>query len=632
MATVIEYLRGEQLTAGLLTGEEKKKLVVQDHRGRSTRIAADKVLFRHAAASVSALDRQRAELTAQLDVELLWEAAREETEDALETADLARLYFDASTPLHCSAVFHGLTAERLHFRRRGRAFQARSPQDVAQLREQQDAELRKEQERASLAKALDGELDDPELCARLERWLRGHGDRTLALALEGRTDPARFVFDRLVEAGHVPATLDLEVLQADLRETHPEAVLAHAAELSLPTADGEVLAAAFSIDDPETREVDDVLSVTADGAWTRVDIDIADVAQLVAHGDPVDREAQRRASTAYLPTGVYYMLPERVGCDLASLHAGEVRGAMRTSVWFDDSGQPVRQELSRVKIRVGQRLDYDTADALIATGEQPTADALRSLLALAQHCRAKRREAGAVSFHRPEWKIRVTADGSEISITPIPPASSSRLLVSEMMILANRIAAEEATARGIPVIYRVQPPPSGKVPTVEPDDPAAFQKLRGVISPASLSLEPGWHWGLGLRAYTQTTSPLRRYSDLIAQHQLGAALAGRAPPYGPQELLKALANAEATERELKRVEAVVTERWALEAIARLEDRSRLPGQVVADAPGGYKVTLSLSGATGILTTDSKHELGDNVLVSVKRVHPRRGVLRLQAAA
>ena len=82
------------------------------------------------------------------------------------------------------------------------------------------------------------------------------------------------------------------------------------------------------------------------------------------------------------------------------------------------------------------------------------------------------------------------------------------------------------------------------------------------------------------------------------------------------------------ERELKRTEFLVTERWALEAVARLEQRAGLPGQVVSEAAGGYKVMMAVSGAVGLLTTKQKLALGDDVTVDVQRVHPRNGVLRL----
>lgn len=631
---IVEYLAGDQLRAALVEGEEKKRLQLVDATGRKARLPADKVLFDHNAADLEAFVAQRDALADEVDVELLWETVQEDApSEDLTAADLARMYFDDDSSLHCSAVYQRLVTERAHFRRRKMAFQPRSSDDLEQLRTQHEAEQQRQAEHEALARDLGATPVDPAVCVRLERWIRSTEDKVLARVLERLVkDPVRHAFDLLLAAEHLPTTADLPVLQANLRADLPAAVLAHAAALAPPVRSEDSAHAGFSIDDAETREVDDVLTVTPEGDLLRVDIDIADVATCVTSGDPVDREAQRRASTAYLPTGVYYMLPERIGCDLVSLHAGADRPAMRTSVWFDTEGQILRHDLSRVTIRVAQRLDYDTADELLESGAGDTADALRLLNKLAGHCRAARQEAGSVSFQRPEWKIRVSKDGEEIEISPIAANSASRQLVAEMMILTNRLAAERASEAGLPMIYRVQPPPTGKVPTVEPNDPAAFAKLRGLLQPAKLSLEPQWHWGLGVRSYTQVTSPLRRYADLVAQRQLTAMLDDEPPPYGANELLKVLAQSEAVERELKRTEFLVTERWALEAVARLEQRAGLPGQVVSEAAGGYKVMMAVSGAVGLLTTKQKLELGDDVTVDVQRVHPRNGVLRLLLGA
>jgi exoribonuclease-2 len=201
-----------------------------------------------------------------------------------------------------------------------------------------------------------------------------------------------------------------------------------------------------------------------------------------------------------------------------------------------------------------------------------------------------------------------------------------------MMILANRLAADYAAQNDLPIIYRVQSPPTEALPDVDPDDPFAFVKLKGRIKPATLSLHPAQHWGLGLDQYTQVTSPLRRYSDLVIQRQLHAALAGKSPPYSADQLLRVLATAEATEREIKRLEAAVDYRWALEYIARLESKTDLQGWVLEKAPsGGYRFELEACGAQGILQDKQARQTGDRVRVDVKTVNPRQGVLRLLAS-
>jgi len=633
MATLVEFLAGDSLAVRKLEAQDKKKLSVSDPRGKRSSLAPDKVLFRHGEESIERLEQRLEALAREVDIPLLWESSLDELgEGTLAAAALADLYFGASDDLHASAMFRALCADKLHFRRRATLFEARSPEELRRLREQRESQERTARAQADLEDAFRHKNLGESLAARLLRHLRGGDDKLLERALYGHfSDPAAGAFNLLVGAGYLPPTASLEVLQAGLKEGHPDDAVAHAARVTVPPAHGPVLPAAFSIDDPDTREVDDVLSARQQGPLVRVDIDIADVASLVLPGDPVDLEAARRATTIYLPTGVFYMLPPSLGCGPGSLTAGEERGAVRHSVFLDPDGEVHGFEISRVTLRVGRRLSYEEADQILA---DPTSDpSLHETLALLQRVaearEARRREAGALIAPRREWKIQVRDQGKTIEVQEIPSQSPSRSLVAEMMILTNNMAAREATRRGIPMIFRAQDPPAEPLPEVDPRNPALFETLHRFIKPAALSLNPSPHWALGVDAYTQVTSPLRRYADLVAQRQLCAALDGRDPPSDTQQLLKVLATAEATEKEAKRLEATVKERWALEVVARLEKKQALLATVMGEHPaGGHRVQLHCSGARGVLMDDRRHEPGSLVRVSVKSVRPGKGLLRV----
>jgi exoribonuclease-2 len=640
VAQLVEYLTAEGLAVGLVKEQSKKKVVVEDRRGRAATLAPAKVLFRHSAASAEELTARLEALQQEVDVPLLWASVQEEHPGAvLEAGPLARLYFDEDSDAHRSAVFRALSDDRLHFRRKGHGFEPRSPAELRQLQQQRDADRRAAEQRRALRAALEQGRPDDALARRLLRYLRGTEDRPLARALEelrGAADLPRKAFRVLAAAGRLPATAAFEEVRADLRAEHPPEVEGHvqALEPPPPAPEGELWQTAFAIDDPETREVDDALTVSPDGDGLRLEIDIADAALQVQPDDPVDREACRRATTVYLPTGTYYMLPERLGCELASLGQGQARPVVRTTVRLDAAGQVTGHTLCRGQARLGRRLDYETADRLLA-GERPD-DPAAPMLALldraARALRALRVEAGALLLRRREWKIRVSGEGAEIQVKPIPADSPSRAAVAEMMILANGLAAREAAERGIPIIFRVQPPPDDPLPPLDLSNPASFEALRGRLKPAALSLHPDRHWGLGLEAYAQVTSPLRRYADLVVQRQLTAALDGRPPPCQAQALMQVLATAEATEREVKRIEEVVTERWALEYVSRLERRTGLEATVLGANPGGgYRVQLEICGARGVLVDDRAHDPGQRLLVDVKTVRPRKGTLRLTPA-
>src|SRR5207247_1678381 len=152
--------------------------------------------------------------------------------------------------------------------------------------------------------------------------------------------------------------------------------------------------------------------------------------------------------------------------------------------------------------------------------------------------------------------------------------------VSEMMILANGLSADFASVNALSVIYRTQEPREALA--VE-DTPAiealAFERLRKTFKRSRLSLTPGLHSGLGLTAYTQASSPIRRYADLVTQRQFTAMLSGAPIPHGREELLQILSSAEAAEQEIRALEDRSTNYWLLEYLSRYNPEKSWPAMV-----------------------------------------------------
>jgi exoribonuclease-2 len=236
---------------------------------------------------------------------------------------------------------------------------------------------------------------------------------------------------------------------------------------------------------------------------------------------------------------------------------------------------------------------------------------------------------GAVTQRRGEWKVKVK--NGEITVQAIDPDSPARRIVSEMMILANALAAEYADREDVPILFRTQDAPLEPLPSVEEDDPLAFERIRRFLKPASLSLFPAEHFGLGLDAYTQLTSPLRRFADLVTQRQLLAHLAGENPPYTREELLTVLATAEAVERDIRQVEMRSGRRWLLEYLLRYRPDEELEVLVLEATHGGYRVELVEWGALAFLASRIPFDPGARVRTRIKEADPRRGRLRLRPA-
>jgi exoribonuclease-2 len=203
--------------------------------------------------------------------------------------------------------------------------------------------------------------------------------------------------------------------------------------------------------------------------------------------------------------------------------------------------------LERVPIAANLRLATMTeAFASDATAVEPpwTAE-LRALWLLAQHVAAAR---GKADVNRTDftfdvdWSAEGAGEPGRVTITPRPRGSPLDKLVAELMIHVNHMWGRRIADAGIPGIYRVQS--GGKV---------------------KMSTRPGEHQGLGVSHYLWSSSPLRRYSDLVNQRQLIATLGNGRPPYadGDAELFAALADFEATYSQYAEMQDRMERYWCL---------------------------------------------------------------------
>jgi exoribonuclease-2 len=380
---------------------------------------------------------------------------------------------------------------------------------------------------------------------------------------------------------------------------------------------------AFSIDDEDTREIDDALTIEHSGNDTIVGIHIADVSEFVSKGDVLDVEAYERCSTIYLPAISVRMFPDRLSTDLASLVSGNPRPCLTVEARFDAEGNRLGYRIVLATLQVAERLSYDEADRMLENGN---AD-LQALHRIATQLQASRAGRGAITFRRPELKIRV--QGDQIQVKTINPNSPSRFLVSEMMILANGLAADFASVNGLPVIFRTQEPRDALALEDRPAVEAlAFERLRKTFKRSRLSLTPGIHSGLGLTAYTQASSPIRRYADLVTQRQFAALLRGSSVPYVREELLQILSTAEAAEQEIRTIEERSTTYWLLEYLAREKAGQPLPA-IVLDRKG----TLELEDyyLRSKVAAASNLELGAKVEVVIENIDSAKGEIRFKLA-
>jgi len=295
---------------------------------------------------------------------------------------------------------------------------------------------------------------------------------------------------------------------------------------------------AFSIDDSQTTEIDDALSVTGLGSGSVVfGVHIAAPALAILPDSPVDKVARERLSTVYMPGGKITMLPDTV-VQRYTLDEGRDCPAVSLYVTLDEATLTVTATETRLeRVPIAANLRHDQLDEVITeaslTGEvvadYPFAAEMAFCFRLARHLKAAREvvRGKPENFNRPDYSFKLDGgsgepDGSEtVRISERRRGAPLDLIVSEAMILANSTWGGWLGEHGVPGIYRSQ---ASLAPGV---------KVRMGIKPAP-------HAGMGVAQYTWATSPLRRYVDLANQWQIIACVrhgrtAALAAPFKPKD-------------------------------------------------------------------------------------------------
>jgi exoribonuclease-2 len=285
----------------------------------------------------------------------------------------------------------------------------------------------------------------------------------------------------------------------------------------------------MTIDGQSTLDFDDAISIEDAGDNYRLGIHIVDVGHFVKKGDCIDREALSRGSSIYMPDRKIPMLPSCLAEDLCSLKAGELRPAISLFATIDRFYDITNYEIVPSVINVSKQLTY--FDVNIIADENKDIITLRNI---AEKFRQNRMDAGAVQITVPDINVWLGDDG-EIVVSKINRESPGRMLVSEIMIMANWLKAKFLAEHRIPAIFRSQISPRERL--YKGNKGTLFQNWmqRKLLSRFVLTPEPESHSGLGLSAYVTATSPIRKYFDLVTQRQIRAALDLEAP-YSIEEI------------------------------------------------------------------------------------------------
>ena len=391
------------------------------------------------------------------------------------------------------------------------------------------------------------------------RW-DGHED----IDTLNKTVPRPFSAEALAEIGENP---EISVFQRDL-----------------PVWGGPLV----SIDGPAPLEVDDALWAALDGDDILLTIAIASPADFLPLRGRLQAEIARRAATLYHPRYVCPMLPDPL-LQASSLLAGAQRPAVVTQLRVDASGVPKLVAITHALVTVGQAVDYALADRVLAgdvaaRGEvgDEVATALHALASLCRRSEARRIGRGAWLLYRVATEVSCLPFAAPTAIG-VDQGTMAHRMVGEAMVLCGWATAEFCSTHDLPAPYRRQERP--KQPPLPPGlytEPADIRAMIRHMSPAKAGIQPGPHATLGLDAYVQASSPLRRYLDLLVQQQLLSKLHGAALPHTAADVQRATSKAQSTMLRYRRSQRRAERYFTLLHLAQRGPSARVPAQLVTD--------------------------------------------------
>lgn len=274
----------------------------------------------------------------------------------------------------------------------------------------------------------------------------------------------------------------------------------------------EIPGFSYAIDNEGSTDPDDAVAYDGKYLW----VHIADPASTVMPDSSIDKAACQRGATLYIPEGAARMLCEDCLEDYA-LGLKEKSRALSFRILLNSDGGIEECQVMKTIINV-KRLTYQETDKI------KNSDELKPLFDIAKKNIERRSKSGAVQITMPEIQIRLEGEEKKVVITNHPHTESSEM-IREMMLLAGEGAAKFAFRNNIPFPFVSQEAPT--IPEDIPEGLAGQFRLRRCMRKRNVGVTPGMHSGLGLALYSQVTSPLRRYSDLIAHQQLRAFIDGK---------------------------------------------------------------------------------------------------------
>ncbi|MFO7557954.1 MAG: ribonuclease catalytic domain-containing protein [Desulfobacterales bacterium] len=592
---IVEYIESQKIVCAVVMEIKKQRVRLLSENNREVNLSTNRLTYKchdrlkltsgrnKLVESLKETACRRNNLIQKINIKDLWEVLNAE-EEWIDLETMTSFCFqEPLTSDHGSAVIRAFFKDRTYFKFNHEKFLPLSEKQVEKMmRQERETERQNKIVRkgSEWLKNVQQNQPPPALTDETAKYAdilkscfvfgKASPDFTLGKAMLARADLdiGTKLFKILVKSGAWSPDENIELLRCEIPIDFPEDVL-KTADLKAKNPDRDwqqggrrdlTELTVFTIDGQSTLDYDDALSIEKDGDQYRIGIHIIDVGQFIKKGEPVDQEARNRTTSIYMPDLKIPMIPTVLSEGLCSLKAGEDRPAITVFARMTPFAEIIDVEILPSKINVSRQLSYSEANRIAETDE-----GIKTLYNLAGHFRSSRIKAGALQISLPEINLYFN-DSGKIELTRIDRETPSRLLVSEMMILANQLMAKFLADNHMPAIFRSQPAPKSRI-LKNDDEGTLFQKClqRKFLSRLVIGTVPEHHSGLGLPAYVTSTSPIRKYFDLVTQRQIRAVL-GLEEPYSEEEIRTVIQTLENPMRNAGRIQFMRHRYWLLKIL------------------------------------------------------------------
>ena len=537
---VVEFIDSQKIVCAVVLEIKTMRLRLLTENNRETKLAADRLSHKckqhldlsmgrdRLVETLKKIGLRRKDLVKQVDIKELWEVLNTEQE-WIDLATMTEFCFpDNPNGDHESAVMRAFFENRLYFKFSTDQFFPHSEEKVNQLLSHEAEIARKNQIVNKGALAMKSVLAGKSIPAKeeLEEVIKiltsfylfekesPRHELGKAILEKAGIDSPDAILKMMVHLGVWKEDENFDLLRFDVPTVFSEKVtqtaaacLTKSSEEKLSTRKDLTHLALITIDGQSTLDFDDALSIEDHGDHYVVGVHITDVGHYVAKGDPIDREAIVRGSSIYMPDQKLSMVPASLSDDLCSLRQDHLRPAISTMIKITPAEDIIEYDIFASIIKVKQQLTYNDVNAI--ADDDP---AISAFAKIAKNFREKRLAKGAMQITLPEINIWLN-EHNEPLINRVNRESVSRLLVSEMMILANWITASFLAKHNIPAIFRAQPAPKSRilkndVETTLFENCLQRKFLSRLVIGQTRSTIPGW-------AFPRMSPPLHRSVNIL---------------------------------------------------------------------------------------------------------------------